>query len=164
MIIESRKDRPPTVALALLGLLLLLSSGINAGEGTGVGLVLGKPTGMNFKSWMAESFALNINFGWNFFNDRLYMNLDFLYHVEPIFNAPFYFGGGPRMEIDNASKAKNNYNVGPRAVAGWEIFFKDSPFSFFVEAAGILDILDFCPFRVSPDYNASIGLHYYLSR
>jgi hypothetical protein len=64
------------------------------------------------------------------------------------------------MQIDSQSKNFDNFDLGIRALAGWEIFFKDSPASFFVEGSGNLYFFT----RFFPDWNASIGIRYYLAR
>lgn len=147
----------------VLTLVIGLSVAAEARQGTSIAALVGVPTGLNFKSWITESVALNANFAFNLLygmdKRRNCINVDILAHWEPLYNAPFYVGGGPRYEIDTALK-NDNYLAGIRTVAGQEIFIKQNPVSFFYEGAVILDIWT----RLEVNWNASIGLRYYLSR
>ncbi|GEM_PF-5948672 len=143
---------------------LLLSVSAQARQGTSIAAIAGIPTGLNFKSWIVDSVALNVNFGFNFLygldKRRTFMNFDILTHWDLFYNAPFYAGGGLRLEIDSYSKKSDNYLAGIRTVMGEEIFIKQEPVSFFYEGALIVDVIS----RFEINWNAAVGLRYYLSR
>jgi len=133
---------------------------VRAGEGTGVGLSLGVPTGLNFKPWLTPQMAMNVNFGLNPLNKWTYMNLDVLYHLKIFYRAPLYTGAGIKFEINGNSKRTDNINAGLRLIAGDELFFGSS-FSIYLEGAYIFQFL---PFTLNPGWNAVFGIRYYLSK
>ena len=114
--------------------ILCLTAGAEARQGTSIGLLLGIPTGMNFKSWLDETTALNVNFAWNIWDRYYFINFDILKHWEVLYNAPFYAGGGPKLEIGSGSTSQNDFNVGLRAIAGMEFFGNQSCFALFSKA------------------------------
>ena len=132
---------------------------VQAGEGTAAALILGVPTGLNFKAWVIPTTAVNVNFGFNPLNNWTYMNFDVLYHFSVFYHAPLYVGGGIKVEINGATKSTDNINSGFRMIAGDEIFLGSS-FSLFAEGGYVFQ---FYPFTLQPGYNASIGIRYYLT-
>ncbi len=146
--------------LIILFLVIVMAGSIQARQGTSIAFIAGVPTGMNFKSWISDDMALNVNFGFNILNNNMFMNFDLLPHFELIYNAPFYVGGGLRLEIDGQSKNKDNYMAGFRAVAGQEIFLGSKPVSLFYEVGGVFDVVT----KLDLNPTAAIGIRYYLSR
>jgi len=146
--------------------LLFLASGLRAYEGTSIGLIVGKPLGMNFKPWISEMTALNVNFGINPFDNLLFMNADVLRHFDVLYQAPFYVGGGLCLQIDNRTKSDQNFSANLRVVVGEDIWLGESGFALFWEGGGLGTFYDGVWFRGgrgSFDWTAAIGVHYYLS-
>jgi hypothetical protein len=153
--------------LASVLLVMICSAGLEARQGTSIGLIMGIPTGMNFKSWLDESTALNVNFAWNIWNRNYFINFDILKHWEVLYNAPFYLGGGARLEIGSKNTSESDFNLGLRAVMGMEIFFGKSPVSMFIEGGVVEDFIRQSEIDLRRTLilggNGSIGIRYYLS-
>lgn len=145
-------------------LILCIFSQVQAREGVAIGVIVGKPLAFNIKSWLGERTGLNVNFGYNLTSKRLYMNFDLLYHFEVVYNAPFYLGAGPLVEIDSGTQTANNAEYGIRTLAGWEIFLRKTPSSLFLEGGGEWR-LNFQKNQqfITPDVLYGLGIRFYLN-
>ncbi len=128
---------------------------------TGVGLMIGSPSGISVKHWLNKKNALGAGLGFSFINDsRLYLNIDYLYHLYDQFESeeeiPFYYGFGIRL----LTKEKKEGIFGIRGVAGLNWFPKNKPFDLFFEIAPVFELIP----ETAMNLDASIGFRYYFRK
>lgn len=126
---------------------------------TGLGVILGEPTGVSFKHWVSQKSAIDAAFAWSFAGrgDELHLHADYLWHT-PLKSADpavrrtsFYIGVGGRARFEN------DFRVGVRVPIGLAHFIKDAPLDIFIEVAPILDLVP----ATDMSANGGIGLRYY---
>jgi hypothetical protein len=153
------------------------------GHPFGLGVVLGEPTGLTAKLYLASPVALQFGLGWvDEFNDYysgLYINVDVLWHPvvlarRPEFTLPFYIGVGGRI-LDNHWHyyyAGNSYydehdtHVGVRVPFGLLMDFSRVPLDLYLELAVVVDLFYFDQYDPYDDHrrvelNGGIGVRYY---
>lgn len=145
----------------LLMLTALLAGALAPGQaraqsgGTGLGVVLGEPTGITARFMKGEN-NFQAHAAWSFTGDgSLQLNGDYLRSgslaTEPM--MPFYFGFGAFVKF--ASKSE----FGLRVPVGMNHFFKSDPIEVFAEIVPM--------FRLAPDTSfklgGGVGLRYYFS-
>jgi|WetSurMetagenome_2_1015567.scaffolds.fasta_scaffold31621_3 hypothetical protein len=131
-------------------------------SGTGIGIMLGEPSGLSIKKWLTSSTAFDAGVGWSFTeNGSIHLHGDYLIHNFDLINAsnkkvPVYFGLGVRIKMKGDTDTKGN-SIGVRVPVGVAYPFTGSPFDAFIEVVPILDL--------SPDarlsFNGAIGVRYY---
>ncbi len=121
----------------------------------GVGIIIGEPTGLSFKTWVGEISAIDAALAWSLENkSRLYVQIGFLKHnFEKIKNLPFYYGVGTRLKIVQ----DDNSALGIRVAAGIEYIFDTEPMEVFFELCPVLDIIP----QTDMEISGGIGLRYY---
>jgi hypothetical protein len=140
-------------------LLVIVLCGVARAQssGFGLGIILGEPTGINFKHWTGNSTALVGATAWAFDRQKaLHLHLDYIFHNFRLIKAerhaiPFYYGIGLRF------KDERNDRLGVRFPLGIIYMFDDAPIDIFLE---IVPIFDFAP-RTELSFNAGIGARYY---
>ena len=155
----------------LLSLLMLLCSGAQAKPkgGFGVGIIVGEPTGLSFKKWVADDRAVDAGIAWSFSeNASLHLHADYLFHRLDLLSSsdakgtvPLYFGLGARVKLkeENEGKGKNSDDplVGVRIPLGISYVSRDAPLDFFAELVPVLDLV--------PDtdigLNVAVGARFY---
>lgn len=150
-----------TLLLALLAALPLHAMEPQAGS-TAIGLSLGAPTGLNFKSWFSPHLGASIDFGGLPRTPSvLYMAGDALYHVHPLYRIPLLLGGGLHMTVDPSSNRPDNYDIGLHAIAGLELFLPARA-SLYAQGGATLTLL---PTARIPSWGwlATAGARYYLT-
>ena len=149
-----------TIALTLLGL-LVLSAGVpqptNAqSRPFGAGIIVGSPTGLNFKYWQTRRKAIDVSAAWSFSrNDAFHLHGDFLRHRYDVLEAdrtPLYFGLGARLII-----ADNYSRLGIRFPLGVTHLIQQEPFDIFFEIAPILNLAP----DTDLDIDGGFGIRYY---
>lgn len=126
-------------SLALAPILTAEHAAAQSG-GTGIGVVIGEPTGVTVR------FNRNAN---NF--QAHYLRSGNL--SDPDF-PPFYFGLGARVKFADKS------TVGIRVPVGMNYFFKNDPFELFGELVPILRVIPNTGFY----FGAAAGVRYYFGR
>ena len=121
---------------------------------TGVGVVLGAPTGMTGKMWLDGTKAIDIGLGWH---SGLTIYGDYLWHAwdvlpkPPEGKMPVYLGLGAQV------RTYNDAEFGIRTVAGIAYWLPRHPVEIFVEIVPV--------FRLTPGtsvgMDAGVGLRYY---
>ena len=138
--------------LCLLGLLAVPS--ISAKK-AGVGIILGDPTGLSFKLWQNQRFAIDIAAAWSFINEnRLHLHADYLVHNYDSlrdYDLIWYYGLGVRVRLENPSW------IGVRGPFGITHLIKGSPLDLFLELVPILNLAPATDF----DLNAGLGIRFY---
>tara|TARA_R110000868_G_scaffold259361_5_gene517348 strand:+ start:119014 stop:119484 length:471 start_codon:yes stop_codon:yes gene_type:complete len=148
-----------SIGICMLTFSLLFSSEILAQSkgSNGLGLMIGDPTGISFKSWTSSKNAFDLGAAWSLENNGgVSIHGDYLWHswlnVEKG-NLAFYYGIGARARfIEN-----NDTSLGARIPLGITYLFADAPLDLFIEVAPVVDLI--------PDTDANgdgaIGLRYY---
>ncbi|MGH8003699.1 MAG: hypothetical protein ACRECJ_03125 [Limisphaerales bacterium] len=134
-------------------------SGPQMSHPTGLGMMIGEPTGISFKHWVSRNNAIDAGFAWSFAGrgEELHIHADYLWHMPLKSSDPavrrtsFYIGVGGRARFENDSR------VGARVPLGLVHFIKDTPLDVFIEVAPIMDLAP----ETDMSANGGIGLRYY---
>jgi hypothetical protein len=126
----------------------------------GVGIILGEPTGIAAKLYLADDTALAGGVGFAFVEGGLHAHVDFLWHPWVLDDAdafvlPAYVGVGGRLLDEDQGGGVDVFHLGARVVAGMLFDFKEVPIDAFVEIAGVLDYA----FSDDPDGGVGLGLN-----
>ena len=127
----------------------------NPGEGFGLGIMVGEPTGVNFKAWTNERNAFVGGAAWSFtHNGSFAFHLDYLFHKFDWISVeegrlPVYFGVGGRLKLAD----EGDDLIGARFPIGLNYLLADAPLDFFVEVVPILDLTPETDFEL----NAALG-------
>lgn len=87
-----------------------------SGSGTGLGIMLGEPTGFSLKSWLSPTTAFDVGVGYSW-GDYVEVAADYLWHFPKAFNgAPLvpYLGGGAVLFVDTYPDNRYYYRFGTR--------------------------------------------------
>jgi hypothetical protein len=149
------------VILALSLLAITFSSNNLAAaqkSGSGVGIIIGEPTGLSGKFWTSEKNAVDIGVAWSFVHEgSFHLHADYLWHSFNVFktNQPIalYYGVGGRMK---ASRYHGG-NLGFRGTIGLDYFVAEAPFDIFIEAAPIMDLTP----STELEFNGGLGFRYF---
>lgn len=147
------------VGLAVLGCLFasapLARAEGNPSQGFGLGIMVGEPTGVNFKAWTSERNAFVGGAAWSFtHNGSFAFHLDYLFHKYDWITVdegrlPVYFGIGGRIKLADVGDDL----IGARFPIGLNYHLADAPIDFFVELVPILDLTPDTDFEM----NAALG-------
>jgi hypothetical protein len=125
----------------------------DAASGTGIGFILGSPTGLSLKLPQGRANAWQFAFGWDLdgpdggrWNDppnddpRFYVGGDYLWYNYNLIHVnkgrlPLYYGPGAFVSISN------NTHAGIRGVIGLEYQFANAPFDIFLEVGPGITII-----------------------
>lgn len=144
-------------------LLILLVSGLFAlnvmaqGDGFGLGVILGEPTGLSGKYWVSEKSAIDGGVAWSMYDEgSLHLHADYLFHAFNLINVskgqlPLYFGLGARVKL------ADDVRFGARIPVGLDYLFEDAPLDIFLEIVPILDLVPATAFNM----NGAIGIRYW---
>ena len=136
-------------------------------SGTGVGVILGEPTGISLKHWMSPNTAIDGAAAWSLEGaDEFQFHADYLFHnfsalqqdLKGQGSVYYGVGGLVRFKEDNGKGDDNDdTEVGIRFPIGIDYFLKQWPADIFMEIAPILDLLP----GTEIDLNAGVGIRYY---
>ncbi|MCP5107377.1 MAG: DUF3996 domain-containing protein [bacterium] len=127
------------------------------GNGWGIGVILGEPTGLSLKYWNSGTTAFDAAAAWSFRRERkLHIHMDYLFHKFRVFKVrrgrlPLYYGIGGRIKFEE------EFRVGIRIPVGICYMFKRQPIDIFFEVVPLLDVVP----ETSLDFNVSIGARYF---
>ncbi len=124
-------------------------------KGTGLGIILGEPTGISFKQWTTTTTAFDAAVAWSFTNKgALLLHADHLWHNFALIqsNVPVYYGIGARVKF-----RKDNTRLGVRIPLGIAYHLQEAPIEFFLEVVPIMDLVPATEFK----FAAAIGGRYY---
>ncbi len=154
---KMRKGRK-AVFLCLVGIFLLAGPSVaKGGSGWGIGVIIGEPTGLSFKSWSGRTTAIDAAAAWSFRGEgKFHVHMDYLLHNYRVFNVkrgklPLYYGIGVRAKFEEETR------VGVRIPVGVCYLFRNEPLDVFFEIVPVLDLTPETDF----DINASIGIRYF---
>ncbi len=132
---------------------------INQSGSSGLGPLLGEPTGVGMKLWLSTSTAVDAGAGWSFVDpDGFQLHGDFLFHKFDLFHVdrgdlPLYIGVGGRVKFVE----HGDNRAGVRFPVGVSYLFPDSRLEGFAEVAPILDLAP----STRLEWNGGVGLRYY---
>ena len=126
----------------------------------GLGFILGEPTGLDVKFWLANQHALEFGVAWSLSgNNEFHIQGDYLFHKFDVFDLttgddfPLFFGIGGRMIlVDNYKDV-----FGIRFPVGLTYIFANYPFDIFGEIVPILDVAPDSDF----DLEGAIGARFW---
>ncbi len=157
----SRSSRLSIVVLITLFALLWQQRAHAQIEGYGLGLVLGEPTGISFKTWTSQQNAIDAALAWSFAGPEevLHIHGDYLWHFYDLIEVeegqlPLYVGAGGRLQF------YDEVGLGFRIPLGITYLFEDVPIDIFLEVVPILNLIPATEF----DLDAGIGVRYYLTK
>ncbi|HLR24373.1 MAG TPA: hypothetical protein VK112_00810 [Fodinibius sp.] len=131
-----------------------------ANKGTGIGFMVGEPTGLSLKSWTSSTNAFDVGLAWSLDSDAVHIHADYLWHNFNLFNdvqsgsLPFYYGIGGRVVFRDNNDAK----IGARIPVGINYLFDDSPIGLFLELAPVFNVAPETDF----DIEGGLGVRFYL--
>lgn len=156
--------------IAMIFVFLLMAGTASGGqEGIGLGVILGEPTGVSFKTWIDNRTAIDAAAAWSFSeNDSFQFHADYLIHPFDMPKPPevrgavsFYFGIGGRFKLKESksrdSRNENDDLLGIRFPVGFSHLMAEAPVEFFAELVPVLDVVP----DTDADLNAAIGARYY---
>ncbi len=156
--------------IAMIFVFLLMAGTASGGqEGIGLGVILGEPTGVSFKTWIDDRTAIDAAAAWSFSeNDSFQFHADYLIHPFAMPKPPeirgavsFYFGIGGRFKLKESknrdSRNENDDLLGIRFPVGFSHLMAEAPVEFFAELVPVLDVVP----DTDADLNAAIGARYY---
>jgi hypothetical protein len=99
----------------VLFLLLLTGTASAAQDGFGLGVILGEPTGVSFKTWIDGKTAIDAAAAWSFSgNNAFQLHADYLIHPFDMPKPPevtgkvsFYYGFGVRLKLQESESGKS---------------------------------------------------------
>jgi hypothetical protein len=144
-------------ALAVVFALVPANPVLAQGSGTGLGFILGDPTGVSFKTWTGRTTALDAAAAWSFTRKgSFHFHADYLIHRFNLLKTkkgslPVYYGIGGRVLFADETK------VGVRIPVGISYIFEDAPLDLFFELGPVLDLAP----RTEMTLSGFIGLRYY---
>jgi hypothetical protein len=152
------------ILLAAIIVGTLATSVAAQGNGFGLGLMIGEPTGIAFKQWLGQNTALDAGLAWSLDDDaKMHIHADYLIHRPGAikgegFSIAAYYGIGGRIKLRNDNN-KNNHDdwIGVRIPFGLNYQMKSAPIDFFFEIVPIMDLAPDTDF----DLNAALGVRYF---
>ena len=141
----------------VLVFVFVMISGVSYAQvpgGTGLGVIIGNPTGVSFKKWIDSSKAVDAAAAWSFANDGvLQVHLDLLFHDFTLLDRqwPVYYGIGGAVGI------ADDLVLGVRFPLGISYLFPSDPFDIFFEIVPRLNLMPETDFGI----DGAIGFRFY---
>lgn len=142
---------------------LTVSSDLHAQDhdrNTGIGFIIGEPTGLSLKSWTSSNNAFDLGLAWSIGRyDAINIHGDYLWHRFGVFEdldqgwLPVYYGIGGRIVL-----AENDAVLGARIPVGINYLFEETPIDLFFEIAPVVNLVPSTDF----DVNGGVGVRVYL--
>ncbi len=115
---------------------------------TGIGIILGNPTGLSLKFADNGSSHFNAALGWSLRKDsNLYFHTDYIFKRFNSIRFTPSFSMTPTMGIGGRIITKND-EIGLRIPFGLLYNFRNNPFDFFIELVPTLDIIPATDFDI----------------
>lgn len=149
-----------SIPLVVLMAILMCGSLLAQDTGFGLGIIIGEPTGLSFKSWTGSRTAIDGALAWSFDKEAaIHLHWDWLWHNFGAVEAErgdinLYYGIGGRIKFDDDGRA------GVRVPLGLGYIFDTAPLDFFLEIVPILDLVPKTDFNL----NAAMGMRYYFGQ
>jgi hypothetical protein len=126
--------------------------------GTGIGIILGEPTGISFKTWISERSAIDAGAAWSFPGaGAFHTHVDYCWHNFSIIRLqegkmPLYVGLGGRMQVSG-----RDVFLGARVPIGLAYIFAEDRLDVFLETVPVMNLFPATDF----DLNAAVGIRYF---
>jgi hypothetical protein len=127
--------------------------------GTGLGIILGEPAGVSFKTWISGRSAIDAGLAWSFYTGSFHSHADYIWHNFMLFKfeegkgkLPLYMGVGGRIKVSGKELL-----LGVRVPIGLIYIFPGDRFDIFLEAVPVLNLIPGTSF----DLNAGVGVRYF---
>ncbi|OFY57387.1 MAG: hypothetical protein A2Y87_06900, partial [Bacteroidetes bacterium RBG_13_46_8] len=124
--------------------------------GTGLGIIMGEPSGISFKTWISGRSAIDAGLAWSFYAGAYHSHADYLWHNFMLFRLgegkgklPLYMGVGGRVKVSG-----KDVLLGARVPIGLTYIFPGDRFDIFLEAVPVLNLIPGTGF----DLNAGAGV------
>ena len=143
--------------MAILLFLLGALAGRAQQSGFGLGIVVGEPTGISFKSWIGGNKAIDGAVAWSLRQpESFHLHADLLLHNFQLMSVNsgqlgLYYGIGGRVRF------QNDPQLGLRIPVGLNYLFEGAPIDVFLEVVPILDLLP----ATDVEFNAALGARYF---
>lgn len=127
--------------------------------GLGAGVFAGEPAGISLKAWRERQYAADIEIGWSFPEEILYIVGDYLFHFPKLVrgNAWFpYLGIGVELRGD---KNEDGWQFSPGIRLGGGIEYIQNRFGVFAELYPVIELVPETPVSVA----GGIGVRYYFT-
>ncbi len=126
--------------IVIIGVLVYAGDLSAQQSGTGIGVILGEPTGLCLKTWTSSRSALVFGAAWSVDTDTWHMHADWVRHKFDLIKVErtslaFYYGVGGRMTKEKKTRA------GIRFPIGINYFFKKVPLDLFFEFVPVFDFI-----------------------
>ncbi len=149
--------------IVIFGILVLAPGAELQADKTGLGIILGQPTGLSFKRWTTEKNALAAGVAWSFIGiESFHLHLDYLWHsgidtatedIEDAGNTLFYYGMGGRVTISDDPE------TGVRIPVGINFILSEAPLDIFIEIVPVMLLLP----DTDAELNGGIGIRYWFN-
>ncbi|MFO7675199.1 MAG: hypothetical protein R6X12_02610 [bacterium] len=147
----------------LLALVVAVAGALAQGSGTGLGVIVGEPTGVSAKFWLGGNMAFDAAAAWSVYRyTALHIHADVLYHNFDLLKVspgalPAYVGVGGRVKLAGRVEDEKDVRIGVRVPFGLEYLFEPVPVGLFLEVAPILDLVPGTGFGI----NGALGARWY---
>lgn len=146
--------------LFLLTLLLMVfqSNTFAQKRGFGIGIIVGEPTGISFKSFISRTTAIDGAAAWSFTDESAFhVHVDYLLHTYSLIKVrkgrlPLYFGIGARVKLTSKS------TFGIRIPVGLSYEISGLPSDIFLELVPLMNLAPATDFT----FNGALGIRFYL--
>lgn len=141
--------------------IFILSAGSIYGQQKqfGLGIIVGSPTGISAKYWIADSKALDFGLGYSLTenNSNFNFHVDYLWHELDAFNSHenllIHYGLGFRIKA--VSDGKDSF--GARGVVGVTWMLSQIPLDLFIEVAPVFKLIP----ETVLDLDGGLGVRFY---
>ena len=129
----------------------------NRSGSTGIGFILGQPTGISIAHWTVDTRSFALGAAWHFSSHSSFLlHTDYLFHRFEFLTPEkgfmsLYYGIGGRIHISGREA------IGVRLPVGISYHFEQAPFELFFEIVPIFDIVPGTEFSG----NSGLGARFY---
>lgn len=150
--------------LLILGILTMPAQAQQQTSKTGLGLMIGSPTGISFKTYTSSANAVDAGLAWSVGRyDAVNLHVDYLWHKFDMFDdvdqgyLPVYYGIGGRLVFADNNSGDSDAILGVRIPVGLNYLFEDEPFGIFLEFAPVINVIPATDF----DLDGALGARFY---
>lgn len=157
-------SRKAILSSLFLAATLILSHGTARAvdRGTGLGFIMGEPTGISGKFWLGGRTALDAALAWSTFDehDDLHLQMDYVWHDFGLLSVdrgalPVYYGLGGRLATRDGRGGEDR--LGVRFPVGLAYIFPSQRADLFFEVAPTLDLTP----DTNVDVEGGLGVRYF---
>ena len=140
---------------------------------TGLGIIIGEPTGISFKTWLNNDRAIAAALAWRLWRgNAFHIHGDYLFHDHDLIGVsrgslPIYYGVGLRLRSWSGGRYwhrgryheydHGHFDLGVRFPVGLSYIFGGAPLDIFLEIVPTLDLVPATTF----DLGGGLGIRYW---